>query len=365
MSATALETIGARRRRDVWPAGAVCALTALAQAILWLAAYRQWITIAWAIALHGVIAAALVSIVIQGHRRDGFWSPLLILLALATVTLGPVGALGVVLSCVVRNVTDRNAVSFDEWYRQLFPEEDEVDELRAVEKMAENVIAGDGRVSIGPLLDVLSHGTRPQKQVAIGVFTRQFHPAFAPALRMALRDADSAIRVQAATSMTLIENNFLERATELERASAEMPASPERIKAVAKHHDDYAHTGVLDPLRERRSRVVALRNYLKYLRLNPNDSECRLAAARLFYHRGRHAAAARWIERCIRDGIFTINMAPWYMDCLYKLRRFAELRAFATKHSAELSRLDLFPIRVMETVKLWSSDDVTETRGAT
>ncbi|MFO0996107.1 MAG: hypothetical protein U1F33_05430 [Alphaproteobacteria bacterium] len=265
---------------------------------------------------------------------------------------------------MIRNLTRRDAMSFDEWYRALFPEEgDEADDLHAVEKMAQNVIAGDGRVSIGPLLDVLSHGTRPQKQVAIGVFTRRFHPAFAPALRMALRDSDSAIRVQAATSMTLIENNFLEHAMELERAAAEEPNAPERLRAVAKHHDDYAHTGILDPLRERRSRILALRNYLKYLRLNPNDGECRLATVRLFYHRKRYAIASRWIEQCMDDGIFTINMAPWYMDCLYKLQRFADLRAFTKKYATELSRLDLFPIRVMETARLWSSDEVTEATG--
>ena len=131
------------------------------------------------------------------------------------------------------------------------------------------------------------------------------------------------------------------------------------IKALARHHDDYAHTGVLDPLRERRSRAVALRSYLKYLRLTPNDAECRLAAARLLYHRGRYGIAATWIEQCIRDGIFTINMAPWYMDCLYKLRRYAELRTFTKQHATELSRLDLFPIRVMETARLWSSDEAT------
>lgn len=366
MSATILDEprsggAGRLAREDLWSGGLSALLVVLVESGLWVGIDHRLFGVATAIALHIVVIAAILAFAVLSRRRQGQLSPVLVLLALSTALLGPVGALGTLFTCAVRNLTNRDEGRFEDWYRALFPEEDEVDEVHSVEALAKNVIAGSGRVSIGPLLDVLSHGTRPQKQVVIGVFTRNFHPAFAPALRRALDDADSAIRMQAATSMAMIENDFLKRATTLERAMTEKPNDPDRIKALARHHDDYAHTGLLDPSRARHSRVVSLRSYLKYLRLNPGDSECRLAAARLFYHRGRYAIAAAWIERCIRDGVFTINMAPWYMDCLYKLRRYAELRRFAKQHSVELSRLDLFPVRVMETVRLWSSDGALET----
>jgi hypothetical protein len=333
----------------------------LAESSLWVGIDHRLFGVAVAIALHVVVIAAILAFAVLSRRRHGQLSPVLVLLALSTALLGPVGALGTVFTCAVRNLTHRDNGRFDDWYRALFPEDGGADDVHSVEAMARNVITGAGRVSIGPLLDVFSHGTRPQKQVAIGVFTRNFHPAFAPALRRALDDADSAIRMQAATSMAMIENAFLTSAAALDRAMTQKPHDLDRIKALARHHDDYAHTGLLDPSRARHSRIVALRSYLKYLRRNPGDSECRLAAARLFYHRGRYAIASAWIERCIRDGVFTINMAPWYMDCLYKLRRYAELRNFAKQHLVELSRLDLFPIRVMETVRLWSSDGTGET----
>jgi hypothetical protein len=349
-----------RLQGDLLPGGLWALLALSAEFGLWMSVYRQVLDIAAAVILHVIVVAVIGASIELMRRRHGQVSPLLVLLALSTALMGPVGTIGTMLTCIVRNSASRESASFEEWYSGLFPEEVEVGERHAVEKLAENVIAASGRVSIGPLLDVFSHGTRTQKQLAIGVLTRKFHPSFAPALRIALNDLDSAVRVQAATSMTVIENEFLKQTTALEQAVADAPGAPEAIKALARHHDDYAHTGLLDPLRERRSRMVALKSYFKYLRLNPNDGACRLAAARLLYHRKRYAMAATWIEQCIQDGSFTANMAPWYMDCLYKLRRFAELRVFTRQHQEDLSRLDLFPVRVMETARLWSSDDIGE-----
>jgi hypothetical protein len=308
---------------------------------------------------HLLVVGLLVGAAALHRRGGGRSAPLFVLLAISTTFFGPLGAAGSFLVVLLRFIFPADDQTFEAWYRALFPEDDVEDEQRLAALL--NRAAGQaGEVSIGPLFDILSHGTRAQKQIAIAVMTRGFHPVFAPALRMALRDSDNAIRVQAATSMTTIENSFMKRAVTLEKAAREAPESAEALKAMAVFNDDYAATGLLDPLRERRSRRTALDTYLKYLELRPDDGAARLAVARLLIRRKRYAAASTVLERCQRDGLFTSNMAPWYMECLFHLRRYAELRNYARAHAGEVGQLDKFPIRVVEMARLWAGDRPAE-----
>jgi hypothetical protein len=48
------------------------------------------------------------------------------------------------------------------------------------------------------------------------------------------------------------------------------------------------------------------------------------------------------------------------MECLFHLRRFAELRSFADSHLGDVAQLDRFPIRVVEMVRLWAGHGLTE-----
>ena len=346
---------------DFWVAGAAL----VAEGAVFWALLGGAILVPEGALAHAAISAALWAAAIGQSRRPGGATPGMVLVALATTLFGPFGPAGALLSVGVRAVTFRADSSFEEWYAALFPDDPAPDSSRTMEGLAARADA-DGTVAIGPLMDVLSHGTRPQKQIAIAVLTRNFHIAFAPALRLALRDADNAIRVQAATSMATIENGFMKRAQALERAVREAPASAERLKALARHHDDYAATGLLDPVRAGRSRFAALRCYFRYLKLEASDIEARHAVARLLMRRRRYAFAAHWLELCRRDAMFAPNMAPWYMECLYRRERYADLRAFVRERSDELERLDIFPVRVVEAARLWSgrADELIKARVA-
>lgn len=334
-------------------AGAAAFLALIAEGAMATLVLERMASVAVVFAGHLVVVALLVAVAFAHRRAGGRSTPLFMLLAITTAVFGPLGAAGSLLVFLLRLVFPADTQSFEAWYRALFPE-DEVEEERRLASLLDRVAGQEGEVSIGPLFDILSHGTRAQKQIAIAVMTRGFNPVFAPALRMALRDTDNAIRVQAATSMTTIENNFMKRAAALDKAARAEPDSPEALKAVALFNDDYAATGLLDPLRERRGRRTALDTYLKYLKLVPGDGPARLAVARLLIRRKRYAVAAAVLERCQRDGLFTPNMAPWYMECLFHLRRYGELRRFADSHLGDVAQLDKFPIRVVEMVRLWA-----------
>lgn len=353
-------------RADVTPppraelaAGLTAFLAFIAEGALATLVLERMAPVAAVFAGH-LVVVALLAVATYAHRRAGGRStPLFLLLVITTAVFGPLGAAGSLLVFLLRLAFPADAQTFEAWYRALFPE-DEIEEERRLASLLDRVAGQEGEVSIGPLFDILSHGTRAQKQIAIAVMTRGFNPVFAPALRMALRDTDNAIRVQAATSMTTIENNFMKRAAALEKTARAESNSPDALKAVAQFNDDYAATGLLDPLRERRSRRTALDTYLKYLKLVPDDGPARLAVARLLVRRKRHTVAAAVLERCQHDGLFTPNMAPWYMECLFHLRRYPELRHFARSHLDDVAQLDKFPMRVVEMVRLWAGQGLAE-----
>ena len=48
-------------------------------------------------------------------------------------------------------------------------------------------------------------------------------------------------------------------------------------------------------------------------------------------------------------------MIPWYMESLYRLGRFEEVRRLAKAHYQVLTRLDSFPVNVVDTVHLWAT----------
>ena len=356
MSATPADTTQARGEVA---AGITAFLACAVEGTFAVLVLERMVPIAIVLAGHLVVVAVLAALAFTQRRAGGHSTPLFVLMAITTALFGPLGAAGSLLVFLLRLAFPPDSQSFEAWYRALFPE-DEVEEERRLASLLDRVAGQEGEVSIGPLFDILSHGTRAQKQIAIAVMTRGFNPVFAPALRMALRDTDNAIRVQAATSMTTIENNFMKRAAALDKAARAEPDSPDALKALAVFNDDYAATGLLDPLRERRSRRTALDTYLKYLKLAPSDGPARLAVARLLIRRKRYSVAAAVLERCQHDGLFTSNMAPWYMECLFHLRRYPELRRFAHSHLGDVAQLDQFPIRVVEMVRLWAGEGLAE-----
>src|SRR3546814_11680725 len=105
--------------------------------------------------------------------------------------------------------------------------------------------------------------------------SRRFRPEFAPALKLALQDANPAIRVQAATATAEIESGFTDRTIVLEAAAKAASQDFDRQLAIAQHYDAYAFSGLLDSGREHASRRSALMSYGACLTLRPQDPDIR------------------------------------------------------------------------------------------
>lgn len=306
-----------------------------------------------AAALHVVLSAAALAL---AWRRG--WQLGYALLAISVAAFGPLGAFGCLVAAAAHLRFARTSTAFEVWYGSLFPEEED-DPGRA---LYERIIAGRETAtdpeSLASFTDVLEFGTRDQKEAVITLLTRHFRPAFAPALRLAMRDPTPSVRVQAATAMAHIEGEVLERTLELARAAEAAPRDAAAQLALARHYDDYAFSGLLDQQRERENRRLALLAYGDYLALRPGEGAARVAIARIHLREGRPVEALEILEACLADGLITREGLGWIMECLYRLGRYDALRDFATAHSEEFAGSGTAPGPLGEVVRFWQEPTI-------
>jgi hypothetical protein len=296
---------------------------------------------------HAVVVAVLAAWTMRSPAsRADLRLPLI--LTVMTATLGPLGSAGTLVAAVMARRYARTAAPFEEWYASLFPD------LAAGEGVVPLRSGADARSSVAPFADILGFGTLDQKQELIGLIANEFRPAFAPTLRLALTDTNNAVRVQAASAITRVEDEFQQHSLALADEVRRHPGDARRVHALAAYHDEYARSGILDVDRARDSRETARRAYLDYLQLRPGDHVARAAVGRLLVQDGRYQDAADWLVEAIAAPEGRVHALLLWMEAQFNLGRFAEVRWAAVTHAAELIDRDDTPLLARETLKLWS-----------
>jgi hypothetical protein len=282
-----------------------------------------------------------------------------LLLISGTAALGPVGPAGALVTMALARWYMRKATPFDEWYRALFPEtrQEAGDEFAAYVARSDL----DNPASLAPFAEVLTFGSLQQKQALLALISRSFRPAFGPILKRALTDPSNAIRVQAATAMNRIEHGMHERTLELSHQVSEHPGDPEALRALAQNYDRYVYSRILDVRREEELRERALEAYRQYAVAQPDDPESQIAMSRLLLRGGRYAEAADALQKAMKAGVATSQAGLWYMESLYNLGRFAELREYAAPRPERLDGADSLPRAALEAVHLWAGDEAEGT----
>ncbi len=325
-------------------------------ALLWLV-LQNTVTVGWAVAGHGTVVLALglwVFLCSRAHRD--LHIPML--LTITTAVMGLFGALGSVCVLGFLPLFRRHSKSFEEWHSILFPAEIMTSTEALTEHITRTYRDQDSiQPEVTPFIDVLTSGTTDQKLAMISMVVKHFRPILAPVLRMALNDPNNAIRVQAATAMALIEEEFTKRTLGIEVAATTRPDNPVTLKTLARHYDNYAQTGILDDERERENQNKAIQAYQKYLGFKSDDIEARLAIGRILLKSQSFAEANAWFEKCLKDGFDTFDIILGYMEGLFHAGRFQDLRELARSHYAEMTSADILPAGVVEAIKLWANID--------
>lgn len=330
---------------------AAIVLSVLHAAILYLAvATELWAGLP---VLAHLVIATVTCLWAFGQYKMNSDVPFLALLAITSSVAGVFGAAGTLLCYVLQGIFRQKAYHFKEWFELIFPP----DIISAPEEVYNNIVVGidENPIQYGviPFIDVMDMGSEEQKHRALSKMTMKFHPRMAPAFQKALRDNSNAIRVQAATAVAKIEAQFMARLEKIEQAREKEPSNLHVHFALARHYDDYAYTGLLDPEREILNREKAIETYKSYLQHDPNNLDAYAAIGRLLFRGKRWEEAAEWFRRAMDKGWKLKNMTLWYMECLYRLGDYRALRT-AARQFGSLSDHDDLPREVRDAVAIWA-----------
>ena len=307
-----------------------------------------------AAALH-LLLCGLAGLWVRSRARRGRDLRLAGLLLVTMVPLGPLGAACTLVTAALLALFSRYATGFQDWYLSLFPESEtgpaqELYELIVSGRENAHLVAGES------FTDMMWMGTPQQKQAVIALVARHFRPAFTPALKAGLADADPSVRVQAATATARVEHEFNERWLSLDHAARAHPDDAGALAALSRHLDDYAFCGLLDSNREAEIREKALDGYRRSLELAPDDDGIRLDLGRLLLRCGLAAEAAARLEPLI-DRTPDSRILFWYAESLFRLGRFGDLRALPIRRPDLLGDGATLPDALRDVFALWRDDE--------
>jgi polysaccharide biosynthesis protein PelE len=277
----------------------------------------------------------------------------LFVLSVASGGAGVFGAAGSLLSILLTVFYNSFASPFADWYRTIFPKID----LTHEEKLYEMITSGKDEhartYSVGSFHDIIALGSEAQKRRALSRMTDHFHPSFAPAYKLALKDSSNAIRVQAASSIGKIENQFSAMLMQVEQLEIKHPQDPVVKLGLARFYDGYAFTGLLDKDREDENRIKSLQKYKEYLEMKPSDIDARIEAGRLLLRSGDHAQVISLFNDCIEAGYGNDTLKLWMLEALYAAGRYGDLRRMAPSCMSLIGKLKEAQPNLARSVEFW------------
>lgn len=256
------------------------------------------------------------------------------------------------------------ATPFETWYRELFPQGERGLAAQLYQSIMRSELPRGDYSPVVSYMDVIAHGAVTQRIAVVATVARNFRPVFAPVLRAAVADTNPEVRVQAATAIAKLTDDFVHRVRSLEDAVARAPDDPALLRDLAKAYDDYAYTGILDAALEQNNRLRALQLWINYCEVAPDDGDALLAVGRLLMRLERYNIAAQWLERSFAEGRATRQAVLWYMEVLYALGRTDALRVLASQTVNDLAQDRRLSPKALSAAQLWASGAASRPRSA-
>ena len=284
------------------------------------------------LALHAATCALPVLALHRAAGEEGFALAVLRLLRPLLPALGPFAAAAGLLVLVASPLLRRGARSDAMWRSHLFPEtgvDPVVRQVAALGRAAEGDTGG-----VAAFADILRWGSLEQQERVVVLMTRECRPGFAPLLREALSSATPGLRAQAAAGLAMVEARFEAQGTELRRAA--LAGGPAVLLALARHLDDLANGGLLDPQRSAAARAEAVELYQAHLAARPDDSDVQAALGRDLMQVGRLDDAIAAMRAALLRGPATPSLLGWLAECLYCRQETGQVSRLLAEHEAVL-----------------------------
>lgn len=260
---------------------------------------------------------------------------------ISTGFLGFPGAFMALFGIVIYLKQAKTSINFIDWLSNLFPEEKKSDGDLLYQRLEAGWDDFSEKKQLMTFIDVMTFGTVSQKRVALTKISRYFRREFAPALAQALDDPSNAIRVQAATVMAKVEQDYMSTYMEQTRRYAADTEDTKCLLKIAKIADSYAYSGILAPDQEKKFRAIAIEHYEKYLekvykKTKREDPKVVFALCRLYLQEKMADKAEPLLRRCVeKDRYQSLNLGLWYMESLYLLQKFDLLEEVAKRYCEE------------------------------
>ena len=306
--------------------------------------------------------ACLVAALAWGLKRrwraphEGTVARMRLAFLVTTAALGPVGAIGGLLTTLLLRAWGTQAPRIDLWLPAASGEDESARWNLLVRRLSRQPGAGEATSRVAPFADVMARGSIDQKQVVIALMANRFKPSYAPVLLGALSDADPSVRVLAAAAAARIENEYLPRSMHLEERYLRQRSDFTTAWKLATHHDEYANTGLFDETRTLAARLRALKLYRECATLRPTAQEVKHAEIRLLVRLGRDDEAEQAIAPLLADERAPAETLTWYVEGLFKRGRFGPLRDACRLLQGRPQALAQLPQTCRDAVRLWAGD---------
>lgn len=247
--------------------------------------------------------------------------------------LGPAAALGALAALLLAPTPARGAA-------RDMPEDPIEARLLAVASARE---LPDGLL-LEALGDALRWGNARQKAMAIEIAAAELRPGGEALLRLALSDPDPEVRGHAEAARPRLESLLLARIETLRGGDP---------RALARHLDRAAFSGLLDPPRAAACREEAAHLWARIAAGAPDDGEAQAALGRALLALGRLDEARAALEAALERSVATPSVLGWLAECLHRARDHAALEALVARWQPAIEREAAGPGVLAPGWRLW------------
>lgn len=178
-----------------------------------------------------------------------------VLIVLAVAVGGPIGAAAALLIPRFSRRSAKTGPLLEDWYQRIALSA----EISRETELCDNVASGRTMDLAAPpprsFAATIADGTLAEKQVALGLIARRFHPDYLPALTAALKSPEPVVRVQAAAVAARVRDELKTRTRDV-LAELEAGARPERMRAACPELAKAAASGLLEETDRRRADAI-------------------------------------------------------------------------------------------------------------
>lgn len=298
------------------PFGVQLLLTLLIEAGLLLGIVFGEISLPWALVSHVAVCMALgLTLFTPRSPQDaGRWKALLLM---SVATLGVVGVVGTLFTWTLKKIFSRFSTPFDEWYYALFPSGVALSGGRAIN-------TGRGvTIRNGTMTDLFKVAGMAEKELLLAEIARDYRPAHARCLQLALNDEAASIRTLAASVVARIEKTNTDRWLRMKSVAGK--ANADSWLTLARHLDAYSENGLLDADRQANVLDAARDAVDRALANQQNQREAIILQGKLLMKQGHNDEAVSLFDSLLAQGEHDAELLRYREEALFRAHRWSEM----------------------------------------